>query len=246
MFLPDTHAPYNDKRAWALVMQVLMAVKFYGVVILGDFFDCYAVSDYRKDPRRERSLRTEILQARAVRAPLDGYPFERRVFIMGNHEWRFERYLQDKAPELYEEVLAGDLFGLKDWEVVPYMDDTQIGKLNVTHDIGLSGMTSTRKTMLDYGDNSVIGHNHNFQYFVEGNAKGITHVGASFGWLGDRSKVDYKHQMKARKEWTLGFGTGIHKPDTGAMYLTPHPILNDYTCCVDGRIFTQPPVRRAA
>jgi hypothetical protein len=141
-----------------------------------------------------------------------------------------------------------DLFGYRDgkWEVVPYMTDTQIGKLNITHDIGLSGMTSTRRTMLDYGDNSVIGHNHNFQYFVEGNAKGVTHVGASFGWLGDRAKVDYKHQMKARKEWTLGFGTGIHRPDTGAVYLTGHPILNDYTCCFDGFIFTQPQLGRRA
>jgi hypothetical protein len=245
LFLPDTHAPYHDKRAWSVVLEVLHSFKFYGVVILGDFFDCYAISDYRKDPRRERSLRAEIIAARKVLAPLEAYPFKERIFVEGNHEWRLERYLQDKAPELYEEAMQHDLFGLEagGWKVIPYMQDTQIGALNVTHDIGLSGMTSTRKTMLDYGDNSVIGHNHNLQYFVEGNAKGVTHVGASFGWLGDRSKVDYKHQMKARKEWALGFGTGIHNTATGAMYLSPHPILNDYTCCVDGRIFTE---RRAA
>lgn len=244
LFIPDTHAPYHDKRAWALLMQVLRSTLFYGVCILGDFFDCYAISDYRKDPRRERSLRAEIMAARAVRKPLDDYPFKERVFIEGNHEWRYARYLQDNAPALYEECVENDLFGLGVWKVVPYMEDTQLGALNLTHDIGLAGMTSTRKTMHEYGDNAVIGHNHNLQYFVEGNAKGVTHVGASFGWLGDRDLADYKHKMKARKEWALGFGTGVHRVSTGAVYLTPHPILNDYTCCFDGRIYSQPELPR--
>lgn len=238
LFIPDTHAPYHDKKALALITeQILPEVEFDGIVIKGDFYDCYAISDYRKDPRRERSLRRELMLARDARKPFDDYPFKRRVFVKGNHEWRLERYLETYAPALYEEVMERDLLGLADWEVVEYMQDMQLGKLNVTHDIGYAGLTSTRKTLIDYQDNVVIGHNHMMQYFVEGNAKGITHVGASFGWLGDLKKVDYKHQMKARKEWVLGFGIGTLKKSNGYMYLKPCPILHDYTCEVDGRIF---------
>jgi hypothetical protein len=127
--------------------------------------------------------------------------------------------------------------GLADWDVIEYMEDTQIGKMNVTHDIGYAGVTSTRKTMLDYQDNVIMGHNHILQYHVEGNAKGVNHVGASFGWLGDVRRVDYKHQMKARKEWVLGFGIGTMRSDNGYMYLQPVPILHDYTCVVDGKLY---------
>jgi hypothetical protein len=239
LFIPDTHAPYHDKKALSLIQDTVMAdVEFDGICILGDFYDCYAVSDYRKDPRRERSLRRELLLARAARKPFDDYGFKRRVFIKGNHEWRLERYLETHAPELYEEVMSQDLLGLEGWEVIEYMEDTQVGKINVTHDIGYAGLTSTRKTMIDYMDNVVMGHNHMMQFFVEGNAKGITHVGASFGWLGDVKKVDYKHQMKARKEWVLGFGVGTLKKSNGHMYLKPCPILHDYTCEVDGTIYS--------
>ena len=56
LIIPDVHAPYHDKKAWALVMKVAHAFKWDKVVCLGDFFDCYAISSYRKDPRREASL----------------------------------------------------------------------------------------------------------------------------------------------------------------------------------------------
>lgn len=240
LFIPDVHAPYNDNKAWELMMRVLEEKEFQGCCILGDFFDCYAVSDYRKDPRRETSIKKEIREARKLLDELDSYGFDKKVVVVGNHEWRYPRYLETKAPELYDECMDGDLFGWKagGWTVIPYMEDTQIGRLNVTHDVGYAGVTMVRKTMIDYMDNIVMGHGHTMQYIVEGNAKGVTHVAASFGWLGDLDKVDYKHKMKARKEWVKGFGIGTHKLSNGYMYLKPVPILHDYTCEVDGEIFS--------
>lgn len=245
LFVPDTHAPYHDKRAWDLMIRVLGEREFDGVCLLGDFYDCYAVSDYRKDPRRERSIKKEILEARKVLNDLNDYGFQHKMVVLGNHEWRYERYLEQNAPALYEEAMDGDLFGWKagKWDVVPYMEDDQIGKLNVTHDVGYAGTTMVRRTMLDYMDNVIMGHGHGMTYIVEGNAKGITHVAASFGWLGDVSKVDYKHKMKARKEWVLGFGVGTLRVSNGHMYLTPVPILHDYSCVLDNELFTD---RKAA
>ncbi len=240
LYIPDTHAPYHDQKAWDLMMKVLEDREFDGCCIMGDFYDCYAVSDYRKDPRRERSIKREIAKGRVLLDQLNDYGFKHKLFLEGNHEWRYLRYLETNAPAIYEEAMSGDLFGLKDgnWTVIPYMEDAQIGRLNVTHDVGYAGVTMVRKTMIDYMDNVVMGHGHTMQYIVEGNAKGITHVAASFGWLGDLDKVDYKHKMKARKEWVKGFGVGTHKLSNGYMYLTPIPILHDYTCLVDGEIFS--------
>lgn len=237
LIIPDVHAPYHDKRAWALVRQVVAGVQWKGCIVLGDFFDCYAVSDHRKDPRRERSIAKEILAARDVLQPLTNYPFEHRTFIEGNHEWRLPRMIMDKAPELLELIDAKDVFGLGDkWKWVPYMRDIEIGKINFTHDLGKSGPQALTSALHDYMDNVVIGHTHRFEYRVEGNAKGIPHVAASFGWLGDVTKIDYKHQMKARKEWVLGFGYAHYDAATRFVYLHQVPIIN-YTCVVEGRLF---------
>lgn len=211
-------------------------MQFYGVLILGDFFDCYAVSQHRKDPRRTRLIAWELGEARKLVRDLDACGFEQKIFIEGNHEWRFDRYLQDFAPALVGLHDKRELFGLtKSWKYVPYMDDEQVGKINATHDLGKAGDGALKDAMASYMDNVVIGHTHLFEMRVRGNARGIPHVGASFGWLGDIKKIDYKHQVKAKRDYVLGFGVG-HERGNGVMYVEPVPIVQ-YTCCVEGRLF---------
>lgn len=86
----------------------------------------------------------------------------------------------------------------------------------------------------------VTGHDHAINYCVRGNATGEAHVSPTFGWLGDRDKVDYMHKIKAYRDWALGFGIG-YLGDNGYIYLVPVPIV-DYTCVVEGRLFTQAPI----
>lgn len=61
------------------------------------------------------------------------------------------------------------------------------------------------------------------------------HVGASFGWLGDYRRIDYRHRMRARRDWVLGFGIGYLRP-SGVIHLMPIPIIN-YSCVVEGQLF---------
>ena len=240
LIIPDTHAPYHDKKAWELVMKVAHAIKWDKILVLGDFFDCYAISSYRKDPRREASLQKELNDAMVLMAELSSVPCDERVFWEGNHEWRLPRYLSDHAPELYELLMKdGDPFGLRagGWKVVPYMRDRRVGQINVTHDLGRAGANALRYAMHDYMDNVIIGHTHMMQFYIEGNAKGIPHVGASFGWLGDINRIDYKHQMKSRKDFVLGFGYAHLRPYNNCVYIHPTPIVK-YSCIVEGQLFT--------
>ena len=78
------------------------------------------------------------------------------------------------------------------------------------------------------------------QYIVEGNAVGEYKLAAQFGWLGDKSKIDYMHRAKVNKDWALGFGVGYINSETGIAYLTPVPIIqvkSKYTCVVNGSYF---------
>lgn len=242
LILPDSHTPYHDKKALeGLVMgKVLPAFKWSGLLILGDFFDNYCVSTFTKDPRRLKGLKNEISQGVELLSRFSAYPFKRRIFVEGNHETRLFRSVSKDAPALYEFVEAQwrSFFPSARWEYVPYMEDTTIGKLYATHDVGRSGDNSTRLSLMDYQDNVVVGHNHIMDFHVRGNAKGIPHVGASFGWLGDVSKIDYRHRMKCRRDYVLGFGVAYLRPN-GFIHVHPIPIIsNDYSCEVEGRLFT--------
>lgn len=236
LFLPDAHTPYHDKRALEklIIQTVLPAFTWDTIVILGDFWDNYSISTHIKTPTRERSWKRESEYGKALLKQLSKVAAKRYILVKGNHEQWLEKILSDRVPALYEEIMDKTKHPAG-WEVIPYMDSTTIGKLHVTHDLGYSGINSTPQSLTACGDNIVIGHNHNLTYVVRGNAKGDAHVGASFGWLGDYRKIDYRHKMKARRDWVLGFGVGYLRSN-GIIHIQPVPIIN-YTCVVEGKLF---------
>lgn len=238
LIVPDTHAPYHDKRAWDIVMQVGRAIQPDTIVHLGDLADFYAVSAYSKSPLRTLSLPDEVEICRSLRLQLDSLAPKRKIFIEGNHEDRLRRYLTDKAPELFGLVNTDQLLQLSenDWEFYPYREHAKIGKVYFTHDTGHAGKYATNRSLETYQHSVVVGHNHANQYLVTGDATGTYQVGAQFGWLGDMNQIDYLHRIKVSRQWSLGFGTGYHEVATGVIWLTPHPIVN-YSVCVDGKVY---------
>jgi hypothetical protein len=156
------------------------------------------------------------------------------VFIAGNHENRLERYLQDKAPELFNVVTIPKLLELTQnkWEYVPYRSDYQLGKLYMTHDVGASGSRALKAAIDTYQANILTGHTHRVGMTVEGSARGKTHVSASFGWLGNAKEVDYMHRVKVSRDWALGFGLGYLMPN-GNIHINPVTII-DYSVIIEG------------
>jgi predicted phosphodiesterase len=239
LFLPDTHTPYHDARAveGLIIERVMPGWKPDVLVILGDWFDNYAVSRFTKNPKRLRGLQAELEVGVRLLRRFEAFPFKRRIFLEGNHEARLLKATADKMPEVYEfmERAWATLFTAGKWEYVPYMEDIHLGKLYATHDVGRAGEQSTRLSLVDYQDNVVIGHNHLMDFVVRSNAKGIPHVGASFGWLGDVLKIDYRHRMKSRRDYVLGFGVGYLRPN-GLIHIVPVPIVQ-YSALVEGVLY---------
>ncbi len=240
LFITDTHSPYHDARAYNLLETVVEKVsnKFKRVIIGGDFPDWYSVSSHSKDPSREETFLKEVETTKALLRRVESWGFKRMDYIMGNHEDRLDRYIHDKAPEMKGVVSTDGLLELTKhkWHVTPYRDHMEVGKCYVTHDVGKAGPTAVRDAMASYQDNIVINHLHRTIYMVEGNAKGVPHVAACFGWLGDRTKVDYMFKVKANRDWSLGFGVRYMKSD-GTIFLQPATIVN-YECVVEGKLFS--------
>lgn len=236
LFVPDAHTPFHDKRALEglVIAKILPAFQWDTICILGDFWDNYSISHHLKTPTREQSWKRESEVGKNLLRHIGDTPARRYILVLGNHEKWLEKLLADKVPALYEAVMD-KTHTPEGWEVVEYMESTTIGKLHITHDLGYSGMQSAQQSLTACGDNIIIGHNHNMTYVVRGNAKGECHVGASFGWLGDYRRIDYRHRMRARRDWVLGFGVGYLRPN-GIVHVCPIPIIN-YSCVVEGRLF---------
>jgi hypothetical protein len=239
-FLPDVHRPYHSPEAWDLFVLSMREWKPDILVIQGDLADFYKISRFGKNPKRELTFEDEVGDCNKALDELDEMGTARKIFIEGNHENRLIAYLMDKAPDLFGMVTVQDLFKLdqRGYEFVPYKESIQIGKLWMTHDAGFIGRYAVYRTADTFQHSVVTAHTHRMCYIVEGNATGEHFVAASFGWMGDVDQVDYMHKVKARRDWTLGFGTGLLDNQTGIVYLTPHPIINngaEYSVVVNGK-----------
>lgn len=238
LFVPDAHIPYHNPRSWAVMMNAASDMGLYGINVIGDFADFYAVSDHLKDPKRMANFDWEMEQANIKLTELDSLGAEDKRYEFGNHEWRLERYLFGRAPELasmlnVEEILCLEQRG---WSFTPYKQHDQIGKVYVTHDVGSSGRNSVFSALDTFNHSVVTGHSHRFAYVVESDATGETpRVSAQFGWLGDTEEVNYMSRARARKYWPQGFGYG-YLDDDGVLYLVPVPIV-DGKAVVEGKLY---------
>lgn len=238
LFGSDIHIPYHSKPGTRLFLNVAEDWQPDTIVLGGDVWDAYCVSGFSKDPNRETQVDAELEEVNEFLDALDESGAKRKIWVNGNHEERMERILSSNAPQFYNMVKLEKLLKLKQrgWEFIPYKDHIQVGKVFFTHDVGSTGRNMAFKALDAYQHSVVTGHGHRLQYIVESNATGESMVSAQFGWLGDITKVDYMHKIKATRDWALGFGTG-HLRDNGLLHLAPIPIVQN-SCVVDGKLYT--------
>ena len=90
----DTHVPFHDPRAVAVVQLVVRSAKPHTLLNVGDLVDCWSISRFDKDPSRRDTLQDNIDEARQHLAEMAQMaPKARRVLLEGNHESRLSRLI---------------------------------------------------------------------------------------------------------------------------------------------------------
>lgn len=209
LIIPDCHVPFEDKEAYSLMLYVAEDVQPDEIVILGDYADFYDVNSHGKSPEIEWRLTEEI---QAVRERLkeieDLFPNANRTFIQGNHEYRLERFINNKAPELYGTIDTPRLLDLHHWNYVPYgpkqFHRVAGSKLLARHEPLGNGVHVAHNTVVKAGCSVIFGHTHRIQESQVVMANGDTHRGISAGWLGDENSVVFNY-VKSHHQWSLGF-----------------------------------------
>lgn len=137
LVLSDIHFPYYDRTATLVALNYGKKIGADTLILNGDTFDFFSISDWLKDPR-QRNFPEEVKLVREFLSCLrSGFPRARIVFKEGNHEERYYRYMFVKAVELLgiPEFEFASVLKLADIRAEHVGDKRPIrlGKLNLIH-----------------------------------------------------------------------------------------------------------------
>lgn len=245
---PDTHFPFEHKRAVKLVLKVadFLGNQLKEIIFLGDLADFYYISGHGpRHPSMIGHLKTEVDACNAFFDLIDKkYPRAKKTFIEGNHEFRLERYIQNKAPELFGLVDLETLFKMRarpGWRMIGYGPRQRVrvmgSSLWAKHEPSSnSAQASARKSMR----NLVYGHIHRIEESHAAALDDDNYVNFSVGWLGDKRKDQVFGYVKNNHAWQLGFGLVYVDPKTKIFYHQKIHILEiggKLSCMVNGKRF---------
>lgn len=212
------------------------------VYLLGDYADMYDIHQHGpKDPRMVTSLTDEVVAVIAGLDEIDAlFPDARKHFIQGNHEYRLERYIQNRCPELFgfvtwEQLLQLDKRPKWSWHKYGPGQRVQVAgsRLWARHEpLASSAAATARKALCSL----VYGHTHRIDTAKQ---RGLLceHVVFSCGWLGDERKDEVFGYVKGHYAWQMGFAVVDVDPETGDFYPQVIQIRDDYKAIFQGRKF---------
>lgn len=235
----DAHIPFEDPRAFALVLQVARDIRPHGQAIIGDFADFLSVSSHPKTPQQMRwQFKDEVDAVNKRLDELDALGCEERVYFCGNHETRGQRTAAKHAVGLFDSLDPKHLFRLDDrgWKYHAYQQHAAIGKCQLVHDVGHSGKNAANQNGAAFEASTVQGHTHHASVTYFGNVFGERHVSATIGWLGSREAADYMAPIKITRNWQHAFAMLYIEPETQNTHVAVIPII-DYRCVVDGKLY---------
>ena len=224
----DIHFPSHSRHAIAEFRARAKAYKPDIFVQIGDMFDIASASRHDRAHSKPARVIDELKQSwPALDHLLSALPRTcKRYITLGNHDVRATRQVWRNAPALDGLFNLNDALGLtaRGFHVTPYGQSLKLGKCYFTHDMGSAGATAGRQAMQRMQANVVIGHTHRLSIEYETNGKGRSHFGCVAGWLGDASKINYRHRELVKREWMLGWVEGTVSND-GSVRLSPVPLF---------------------
>jgi len=135
LFFSDLHIPFENKISVEIMLDYVKQIKPDTIIVGGDLIDFYKISTYIKNPK-ERNTNIEIKLAKQFLINLrNDFPDSEIIYIEGNHEQRFERYIIKNAVELYDvlENFYPEKLGLEHLNIKYQKGVFRIGKLWFLH-----------------------------------------------------------------------------------------------------------------
>jgi len=209
LVIGDIHLPYHDDAALFASLEYGLQQNVDTILINGDLIDFSLISRHEKDIRK-RSVSYEMDTARSFLKGLrDMFPNALILYKYGNHDIRFEKWIMQKCPELFD--LPGmrleDLLECTKHRIQVIYDKQIIwaGKMAVLHghEIGLmsGGVNPARSARLKLNKSVIINHFHRSTQDMGKNLGEYPYSCYSNGCLCDL----FPAYMGVHNQWNHGF-----------------------------------------
>jgi predicted phosphodiesterase len=242
----DVHIPAHDSRAWKLVLDIAEDIQPAKFVILGDYEEAAALSSHGPvHPDIQFTLEDEF---HACNAELDEIqrrlPNTKIIFVQGNHSFRLDRYILNKAPAFWNILTAEKMLRLEDRgiEYVPYNKPYRIPGTNtyLQHSPPSYSETAAYTSMKKKpGASFVYGCTHRAMAHHAPDMRGEIHTVVMNGHLSSSTESKsheavFSYTKNNECRWVQGFTiVNVAEPLT---WIDQH-IIKDYKAVVDGHIY---------
>jgi len=228
LVLGDLHIPYHNVDAIYTALDYGVSEGVDAIYLNGDIIDFAKISRWMKDPSvPSPQVEIEMVQEFLYGLKGLGLPI---YYKMGNHEDRWNAYLLQSAPELYDldALQIKSILGLEDFDI-ELIDSKQIahfGKLLVIHghefgESTFSPVNPARGIFLRAKTSVLSGHNHQTSAHHENDLNGNPTACFSLGCLCDLSP-DYR--PFAFTKWNHGFAI-VSIEENGYFTVDNHRII---------------------
>lgn len=184
----DVHIPYHDLQAINLALNYFKSKQVDTIILGGDVIDCYQLSRFEKDPDQRISTWEELRMFIGFLNDLrDNFPKAEIIYKLGNHDERYEIFLKQKAPELFDFTVLSldylinihgttdeerDLAKKRNVKIVSQKRVLKLGKLNVVHghEFGkgiIAPVNPARGFYMKAKSNTIGGHHHQTSEHIE-------------------------------------------------------------------------------
>jgi len=228
LVIGDLHIPYHNVDAIYTALDYGVSEGVDAIYLNGDIIDFAKISRWMKDPSvPSPQVEIEMVQEFLFGLKGLGLPI---YYKMGNHEDRWNAYLLQSAPELYDldALQIKSILGLEDLDI-ELIDSKQIahfGKLMVIHghefgESTFSPVNPARGIFLRAKTSVLSGHNHQTSAHHENDLNGNPTACFSLGCLCDLSP-DYR--PFAFTKWNHGFAI-VSIEENGYFTVDNHRII---------------------
>jgi predicted phosphodiesterase len=204
----DIHVPYHNITALTTAIQFAKKEKPDALLLNGDCLDAHGLSKYLRDPRK-KDFKGELDTFKALIVVLKKQLNCQIYFKIGNHDERYELYLQQKAGELqgvdefqFENIIKARAEGIR---IIGSMQIAKMNALNIIHGHeykgGISAPVNIARGLYLRGKVSAAqGHNHTTSEHTEPNMNGEITTTWSSGCL-----CELHPRYMPLNKWNHGF-----------------------------------------
>lgn len=192
LLISDLHIPYHDIDAITIALEYGVREKVNTIFINGDLIDMHKASRFQPDPKK-RSIKQEFDATKQfLRVLRQVFPDAEIYWLKGNHCIRWEKFLLQKAQEIWDDPYfqLEERLRLNE-ERIKILDDkvlVKAGKLAITHGHHVfkgifTPVSPARGAYMKAKQNVIVGHLHRPSYHPEVDMEGKVNAAWSMGCL---------------------------------------------------------------